>query len=87
MHKAELVMVSQWMENGNITQHLRRNPRVNRLSLVNPSRFSSVRPSADLVEQLADVARGAVYLHAMNIVHGDLKGVKETFPFGERYES
>lgn len=60
MHGSELVMISEWMEDGNITQYLRRNPRVNRPSL------------------LADVARGIVYLHSMNAVHGDLKGVIHT---------
>lgn len=54
---SELVMISEWMENGNVTQYLRKNPRVNKLSL------------------LADVARGVMYLHSMNVVHGDLKGV------------
>jgi len=54
---SELVMISEWMENGNITQYLKKTPRLNRPSL------------------LADVARGIIYLHSMNIVHGDLKGL------------
>ena len=31
--------------------------------------------TSTILRQLADVARGVVYLHSMNIVHGDLKGV------------
>ncbi|KAF9644232.1 kinase-like protein [Thelephora ganbajun] len=57
MHGPELVMVSEWMSNGDVKQYVQRNPRVNKFSL------------------LADVARGTIYLHSMNIVHGDLKGV------------
>jgi serine/threonine protein kinase len=36
---SELVVVSEWMENGNIKEYLRINPRVNRHSLVMSSRF------------------------------------------------
>lgn len=46
---SELVMVSEWMENGNITQYLREHPRVNRPSLVSrPRPFRSLRLSIDL---------------------------------------
>ena len=34
MHGPELVMVSEWMDNGNIKQYLQRNTRVNKPSLV-----------------------------------------------------
>ena len=37
MRGSELVMVSEWMKNGNVKQYLRQNPRVNKLSLVNCS--------------------------------------------------
>ena len=35
MHGPELVMVSEWMDNGNIKQYLRKNSHVNKPSLVN----------------------------------------------------
>jgi len=54
---SELVMISEWMDNGNVMQYLRKNSRANKPSL------------------LADVARGIIYLHSMNVVHGDLKGL------------
>ena len=37
MRGSELVMVSEWMKNGNIKQYLQQNPRANKLSMVNSS--------------------------------------------------
>ena len=36
MDGPELVMVSEWMDNGNIKQYLERNSRVNKPALVSP---------------------------------------------------
>jgi serine/threonine protein kinase len=33
---------------------------------------------AHIVRQLFDVAMGLEYMHAMGIVHGDLKGVRDS---------
>jgi len=35
MHGPDLIMVSEWMDNGNIKQYLQINPRANKPSLVN----------------------------------------------------
>ncbi|KAJ7798447.1 kinase-like domain-containing protein, partial [Mycena olivaceomarginata] len=53
-----LCLVSPWMENGNIQQHLDKNSpgMVDRLSLI------------------LDVALGLEYLHKNNVVHGQLNG-------------
>ncbi|CAE6459511.1 unnamed protein product, partial [Rhizoctonia solani] len=50
-----LGMVSQWMENGNLSQYIRANPDVDRYQLC------------------IQVASGLAYMHACNMVHGDLK--------------
>ncbi|KAF8599975.1 kinase-like protein, partial [Ceratobasidium sp. AG-I] len=52
----QLVMISPWMDQGNVVEFLKRRPEVDRhtLSL-----------------QLTDAV---VYLHEINVVHGDLKG-------------
>lgn len=43
MRGPELVMVSEWMQNGNIKQYLHKNPHVNKPSLVHAS------PTLDLL--------------------------------------
>ncbi|KAJ6600554.1 kinase-like domain-containing protein, partial [Mycena vulgaris] len=56
--RSRLCLVSPWMENGNISSYLKRNPAgCNRFTLV------------------LDVALGLEYLHGLNFVHGDLKGL------------
>ena len=48
MHGPELVMVSEWMDNGNIKQYLHRNPRANKPSLVRgPLAFDRLLVSVD----------------------------------------
>lgn len=48
MHGPELVMVSEWMDNGNIKQYLHRNPRANKPSLVrDPLAFDLLLASID----------------------------------------
>ncbi|KAJ7885887.1 kinase-like domain-containing protein [Mycena olivaceomarginata] len=55
---SRLCLVSPWMENGNVSSYLKRDPAgCNRLTLV------------------LDVALGLEYLHGLNLVHGDLKGL------------
>ncbi|KAJ7816916.1 kinase-like domain-containing protein [Mycena olivaceomarginata] len=56
--RPRLCLVSPWMENGNVSSYLKRDPAgCNRLTLV------------------LDVALGLEYLHGLNLVHGDLKGL------------
>ncbi|KAF9254435.1 kinase-like protein [Marasmius fiardii PR-910] len=59
VEQRQLCLVSPWMEQGNLVQYLKNAP-------------------PELVDHYLlayDVARGLSYLHATNIVHGDLKGV------------
>ena len=45
---SELVMISEWMENGNITQYLPKNPRANKPSLAShPHNSNSLCLSTD----------------------------------------
>lgn len=69
-----LCVVSPWMENGNILEYTRKHPEVNRMSLVSPV---PPRPKIciHLVSQLVDVAYGLRYLHKIDQVHGNIRGV------------
>ena len=68
-----LSMVSEWMPNGNVRDYVRNNPERSRLQLVcwleAASGFGLMRV------QLLDISRGLSFLHSLEIVHGDLKGV------------
>ena len=70
---APLSMVSEWMPNGNVREYVGENPGISRLQLV--------CEIGDWVEfeltrvQLLDISRGLSFLHTLEIVHGDLKGV------------
>jgi len=72
-------MVSEWMTNGSINAFVKAHEDVNRFKLV---RFlcavHRVRSSLKVMlpPQLADAARGLIYLHGQGIIHGDLKGVR-----------
>ena len=71
-----LSMIAELMENGNIMQYIRTN-EANRICLVRRSRLES---SCELtVPKLDDVARGLSYLHKCGIIHGDVKGVSESY--------
>ncbi|KAJ6532126.1 kinase-like domain-containing protein [Mycena vulgaris] len=57
-------MVSPWMSNGTVLEYLR-------------DRYShtDVDRHADVNRLLLQVARGLGYLHSLNVVHGDLRGM------------
>ena len=67
--------VCDWMENGEITEYVRKNPDVDRVDLV--SGFVSIITTSfeRQISQLWDVADGLHYLHSCNVIHGSLKGV------------
>ena len=77
----QLALVYEWGHNGNIMQYLESNPDASRPELV-----SVYPPFADDVVsdgflKLLQVAKGLQYLHSLDIVHGDLKGVsRPAFP-------
>ena len=71
---APLSMVSEWMPNGNVRAYVINNPEASRLQLVSPPEG---RTKTALIKiQLLDISRGLSHLHSLDIVHGDLKGVR-----------
>jgi len=78
----QLVMVSEWMINGNITGFLKANINADRLALVC---FLVQFLSLFIIDnhtfmELRDITRGLVYMHNQDIIHGDLKGVRPKPP-------
>jgi serine/threonine protein kinase len=67
-------MVSEWMDNGNITEYVRKNAG-NHLKLVGYNR-ATLCSRLSSAFQFVDALEGLKYLHSANIVHGDLKGVR-----------
>ena len=77
MTETRFVLVSEWMERGNINEFLKTDSTADRLGLVC---FSFKFPISSLTirspPQLVEVAKGLIYMHEHGIVHGDLKGVR-----------
>ena len=66
-------IVSPWIENGNVTEYLTRNPQTTRLPLVCITCSSG---SLSLTRsKIRGVADGVKFLHEKNVVHCDIKGV------------
>ena len=80
MSEDQFAMVSDWMVNGNINDFVKAHPDANRLELVGISLSLIVPVSSSLtigwLIQLEGVARGLIYIHSQEMVHGDLKGVR-----------
>jgi hypothetical protein len=73
MGEGEFITVSEWMVHGNIMEYIRNN-HANRLELVRG--FTGLSTSfIKMRRQLHGAAQGLQYLHSVNLVHGDLKGV------------
>jgi serine/threonine protein kinase len=68
-------MVSPWMENGNVINYTRMNPEANRLRLVSFTKHAPAGNPTAIVLQLIDVASGLKFLHRVNLVHGNIRGV------------
>ena len=72
-----LSMISEWMDQGNINEYVKEQEGVNRLQLVSyePTSYKHGDQRGRLI-QLFEVATGLEYMHSLNMVHGDLKGVQ-----------
>ena len=75
MEERQFVMVSEWMENGNINEYIRSHADADLFKLVSPHSRHRPGPSLTISQQLKDITRGLVYMHDQGMVHGDLKGV------------
>ena len=71
----KLAMVSEWMDHGNINDFVKEH-EVNRVQLVSNRGTSYGDDRHYSPIQLVDVATGLEYMHSINMVHGDLKGVR-----------
>ena len=71
----KFALVSEWMDNGNINQFIQNHGEVNRVQLVSYY-VHFHRDWYDRFPKLVDVGHGLEYLHRLNVVHGDLKGVR-----------
>ena len=68
-------LISEWMSGGHLTEYIGSHPDANRLHLVGVPR--SCLTLFSLPPQVYDIAEGLYYLHFRNVVHGDLKGVRD----------
>ena len=70
-----LQLISDWMHGGDLLGHIKNKPDADRLELVNvpPSELTL----ADSRYQLSDAVDGLNYLHSRNVIHGNLKGVRD----------
>jgi len=68
-------LILEWMPGGDLLEYIKDHPSADRLHLVGAYCF--LRSNADSRSQLLDVAEGLHFLHSRNVVHGDLKGVRD----------
>ena len=77
MDERQILVVSGWMENGNVNELIKSCEDVDRFELVRLSPASArLRSSLTTPQQLEDVARRLVYMHDQGMVHGDPEEVR-----------
>jgi len=69
-------LISNWMPGGNLLKYVRTNPDTDRFKLVRAIPPVTI-VSRLLVHQLHGAAEGLNYLHSRDVIHGDLKGVRD----------
>ena len=81
MTESRFVMVSGWMDNGNINEFVKTDPNADRLGLVRSlfGPYPRLPLTTTRTLQLGDVTKGLIYMHDEGMVHGDLKGVCSQF--------
>ena len=72
-------IVMPYMKNGNVRQYLKLHPTYDRLKLVRDSMWMAIRYILRTCVQLHQVSLGIVYLHSLNVVHGDIKAVRNQY--------
>jgi len=80
MSETRFEMVSDWMVNGNISDFVKTHTDVDRYGIVG---FHSKSCRSRFIDncttlQLVGVAKGLIYIHSEGMIHGDLKGVRQT---------
>src|SRR5579872_4614149 len=71
-----LQLISEWMPGGELPQYIKERPHASRIGLVGTF-VSLIDRRSEPRYQLSDIANGLFYLHSCNIIHGDLKGVRD----------
>ena len=69
-------MVSEWMDHGNINEFAKGQKGVNPVQLASPEFIPHECENRSLIIQLVDATNGLEYMHSLDMVHGDLKGVQ-----------
>jgi len=77
MTEGQFMMVSKWMEDGNIMMYVEANANADRLELVCFIQGLCLHLSLMTTQllQLKGATRGLIYMHGQERIHGDLKGV------------
>ena len=68
-------LVIPYYENTDVMRYLRQNPTADRLMLVSDDMMCSLSFQLTFKCQIRGLASGIVYLHELEIIHGDIKGV------------
>jgi len=76
----QLALVYEWGHNGNVVQYPESHPDASRPKLVSVLLRFAHGPSPDQSLKLLQAAKGLQYIHSLEIVHGDLKGVSDASP-------